>query len=226
VKDVLNAIVGLAWPVLIGVLAWRLLPSIRKVIDQRGFTIKAGGAEITVQQASDQLKIGVEDLREQVSALKLRVSRLQDAGGPPASPITGAPPASPITAGVPKLRRVLWVDDHPENNAYEVDALERKGVNVTLERSTADGLRAAGEASPPFDAIITDMGRTTDGQERPEAGLELIRALTDHQISSPVVVYASAPAIARAHAALEAAGVPATGSATELLELLGRLGLE
>jgi CheY-like chemotaxis protein len=216
-SDVLDALVALAWPILIGVVVWRLLPTVRKILDQRGFTIKAGSTEITVQQASDQLVDRLEDLREQVSALKLQVAGIKGVGGAQ---------SSPIAAGVPKLHRILWVDDYPENNAYEVEALQRKGVRVQLARSTADALREVRSADPPYDAIITDMGRREGGEEHPQAGLELIAQLRAQGVQSPVYVYASAPAVGRARQQLEDQGVPATASATELLEMLGRLGLQ
>jgi hypothetical protein len=42
-----------AWPIMIGNVLWRMWPSIRKIIDSRGFTVKYGGMEVSVQDASD-----------------------------------------------------------------------------------------------------------------------------------------------------------------------------
>ena len=214
VIKLLDALAPLAWPVLVALVLWRLLPTIRDVIGSRGFTVKAGSAEITVQQASDQMLDRVEDLREQLSALKLQVGAIDGVGGTA---------ISPITRGVPQLRRVLWVDDHPENNAYEVEALQRHGVTVQIAHTTAEGLHAAEHAEPPYDAVVTDMGREEDGTERAEAGLQLIEALNERQLPSPVIVYASARAINRTRERFEAAGAQGTASATELLEMLGRI---
>jgi CheY-like chemotaxis protein len=126
---------------------------------------------------------------------------------------------------VPRLRQLLWVDDHKENNAYEIDALMHKGVRIVTATSTADGVRAALAADPPFDAIITDMGRTEEGRERPQAGLALIEQLRENNVDLPIFVYSSAQAISRSADQLRSAGVAATASATELMEKLGRLGL-
>lgn len=212
--EILRALADLAWPVLIGVLLWRLLPTIRNIAESRGFTIKAGSAEISVQQASDQLLGRLEDVREQVSALKLQVAHMEG---------SGAAEISPIVSGVPQLRRILWVDDYPDNNAYEVAALQRKGVTVELARSTADAMRAVRAAAQPFDAIITDMGREENGEERADAGLQLIRVLQEEQVTAPVIVYASARAVDRHRDKLGELGVEGTSSATVLLESLGRL---
>src|SRR3954466_11698560 len=95
-SDIVLLLTGVAWPVLIGVMLWRMAPTLRGIMESRGFTVKAAGAEITVeaggnqltvQQASDQIHDKVEDLREQVSSLK------QQVGG------TGVGP-SPITDGL------------------------------------------------------------------------------------------------------------------------------
>src|SRR4051812_46331240 len=158
-SDIILLLTGIAWPVLIGVIIWRLTPNIKQIMDSRGFTVKAGGAEITVgdnqitvQQASDQIHNRVEDLREQLSALKAQVA---DGNGTP----------SPIADGVPNLRSVLWVDDHPENNAYESKALTDKGVEVIQVKSTAEALTSV-RTHRPFDAVISDMGRTEDGVDK------------------------------------------------------------
>src|SRR3954453_11852878 len=154
-SDIILLLTGVAWPLLIGVILWRLAPTLRTIMESRGFTVKAAGAEITVeaggnhltvQQASDQIHDKVEDLREQVSALKQQVGT------------TGAAP-SPITDGLPNLRCVLWVDDHPENNAYETKAPVDKGIEVVQVRSTAEALTRI-RTHRPFDVVISDMGRT------------------------------------------------------------------
>ena len=213
--DAVDLLTGLAWPVLIGLALWRLLPTIREVLASRGFTIHAGGMEISVQQASDNLTERIEDLREQVSALKAGSAGLESM---PAD-------ASPIAAGLPELRAVVWVDDYPENNAYEVDVLRRKGVAVHQARTTAEGLRLLDDRADVA-AVITDMGRTEDGVTKDTAGLELIAQVRQRQPQLPVLVYASAPTVARTREAALAEGATfVTASATELLEALGRAGL-
>jgi CheY-like chemotaxis protein len=214
-SDVMGSLTGLVWFALVAFVVWKLLPAIRTIVESRGFTIKAGGAEISVQQASDTLAHGVDDLREQLSALKAQV----EAGA-------GAPAASPIAAGVPQLRRVLWIDDHPENNVYEIQALHRKDVAVDQVTTTADGLNAVLHATLPYDVVITDIGRKENGEDRPQAGLDFIQRMRKADPKTPVFVYASAAAVGRLSEQITAAGASgATSSATELLEMLGRVGL-
>ena len=223
-SDVMDSLTGLVWFLLVVFVVWKLLPTIRTIVASRGFTIKAGGAEISVQQASDTLAHGVDDLREQLTALKAQVEA--GAAAAPAQSAAQARAPSPISEGVPQLHRVLWIDDHPENNVYEIQALQRKDVTVDQVRSTADGLNAVLHATLPYDVVITDIGRKENGEDRPQAGLEFIQQFRKEDVKTPVFVYASAAAVGRLSGEITAAGASgATSSATELLEMLGRVGL-
>jgi CheY-like chemotaxis protein len=218
-SEIIDAATHLAWPILIGFILWKLLPEIKSIAGTRGFAIKVGGAEINVQQASEQLSDRLEEVREQVSALKQQVSAIAGSGD------AGT---SPIVSGLPQLNRVLWVDDFPENNAYEMAALERKDVKVDSVKSTGEALAKIDRAKQPYDAIISDMGRQEDEGES-EAGLALVDALHEIEVTAPIFIYASAPAIRRTCDKIEerrALGIDvhATSSATELLEMLGRVG--
>lgn len=121
-----------------------------------------------------------------------------------------------------QVHSILWVDDLPANNAFEIDALQRKGVRVESVRSTADAVRVL-DRGDRFDVIITDMGRTAEGRN---AGLNLIRELKAQGVTQPIIVYASASAVARTRdEALRLGAYAATASATELMALLTTLGL-
>jgi CheY-like chemotaxis protein len=125
---------------------------------------------------------------------------------------------------VSQLRRVLWVDDHPENNAYEVAALRRRGVEIIDAKTTrqAESILNSGQ---PVDAVITDMGREEEDGFKPDAGLELIGKVTGPGAGIPAIVYTSAQALSRTRDSAMAAGATgATSSGTQLLDILGRLG--
>jgi CheY-like chemotaxis protein len=221
-SEAVDLLTGLAWPVLVGLVVWKLLPSIRRVIDSRGFTIHAGGMEISVQEASQALGERLEDLREQLSALRAEVEHGASGAALESAPVTAA--ASPIATGLAGLAAVLWVDDYPENNAFEVETLRRKDVRVLQAGSTDEGVRMLDD-HPEIAALITDMGRKENGRVHDEAGVDLIELALARRPELPVLVYASAPAIARSGEKARAAGARiATASATELLDALGRIG--
>ena len=115
---------------------------------------------------------------------------------------------------------MLWVDDHPSNNAYEMAALKDRDVDVDTATSTDEAVDVLKPGSD-YDAVVTDMGRREGGREHPEAGIELIKKLRRARVDVPVVVYASAEAVATyGHEATELGAFGATASPTELLELL------
>ena len=79
---------------------------------------------------------------------------------------------------------VLWVDDRPENNIYERQALEALGLRFTLSRSTEDALDQV--RSQSFDVIISDMGRPPDAR----AGYTLLERLRESGVNTPYIIYA------------------------------------
>jgi DNA-binding NtrC family response regulator len=84
--------------------------------------------------------------------------------------------------------KIIWVDDRPENNVYERQALEAMGFEFTLALSTDEALRILSKRR--FAAIISDMGRK-EGPREGYALLEAVRA-TDHD--TPFFIYAGSSA--------------------------------
>ncbi len=96
--------------------------------------------------------------------------------------------ASAKVKGAGREKTVLWVDDRPENNVFERQALESFGVRFVLSTSTEDALKRIGEGT--FDAIISDMGRPPDAR----AGYTLLEALRGKGSRTPFIIYAGSRA--------------------------------
>jgi hypothetical protein len=60
-------------------------------------------------------------------------------------------------ADVVRDARILWVDDHPENNAALVELLRKIGARIDTAESNDEGLALM--RSNRYDAIISDVGR-------------------------------------------------------------------
>jgi CheY-like chemotaxis protein len=84
-------------------------------------------------------------------------------------------------------RKVLWVDDNPDNNIWERQALESYGVEFTLAQSTAEAVQKWQDKGP-FTAIISDMGRVGDAQ----AGYTLLSIVREAPILVPYFIYTAA----------------------------------
>jgi CheY-like chemotaxis protein len=91
-------------------------------------------------------------------------------------------------------KRILWVDDHPENNEALRRTFKTFNIEVTPALSTEQALQMLRTES--FDAIISDMGRTGDK----DAGHTLLTALREGGNRLPFFIYsrrASAAQLAR-----------------------------
>jgi hypothetical protein len=99
------------------------------------------------------------------AALRAVVSRLEHAGG--------------FLAG----GRLLWVDDHPVNNAPLAEVFATAGMSVRAVRSTDDAL--AELARGQYDVVITDLARPED----PVAGFDLADRLAAQRDGLPVILF-------------------------------------
>ena len=112
--------------------------------------------------------------------------------------------------------RVLWVDDHPQNNRYERQALEALGVRIDLSTSTDSALEMAAEA--PYQMIISDMSRPPDNR----AGYTLLDALRRQHMDVPVVLYTGTAKAADVAQARARGAVGQTASPRELIAIVTR----
>jgi CheY-like chemotaxis protein len=231
---IIEAVGSLLWPLLVAVLLIRVVPHIpgvvadlRKAVRTRAFTVKVGGVELSIEDATEQLRRQVTDLQTHLAAQLAQ----QPAPGPPAAP--GAPPTPGAAAGseadgaAPAADQgpatILWVDDDPDANTLELAKLRDDGLEVLLARSTAEAMDVL-SLRRGVGAIVTDMGRAEDGEFRSHAGLALLRQLHEAEQDQPVLVYTSARrAELDRQDALEAGATVVTASPTELFAALRRV---
>jgi CheY-like chemotaxis protein len=71
--------------------------------------------------------------------------------------------------------RVLWVDDHPENNTPLIELLRQFGARVETPRSNDQALALLRESR--YDVIISDVGRDDEGPNSDLKGVELAEAV-------------------------------------------------
>ena len=113
-----------------------------------------------------------------------------------------------------RQRKILWVDDCPENNLSERQAFEAQGIDCSLALSTTEALRSIQRNK--YAVIISDMGRKEGMQE----GYILLEKLKDLKDKTPFIIYAnsSAPEYKKKTNELGAAG--STNRADELFKLV------
>jgi CheY-like chemotaxis protein len=106
------------------------------------------------------------------------------------------------------------VDDRPDNNIYERQALEALGMNFVLATSTEDALKKI--ARQRFDAIISDMGRPPDSR----AGYTLLDKLRSSGDQTPFVIYAGSRDPDHVEESRRYGAIGCTNNANELFEMV------
>ena len=115
------------------------------------------------------------------------------------------------------IGRVLWVDDHPENNSVERDYLERGKVAVYQVVTSEEALQLL--AMYEYDAVISDMNRN----DKPLDGINLVKEMRRRGDRTPFVLYSVVPSDAQRRLVREAGGQAATVERDELYRLIAAM---
>ena len=184
----------------------------------------ASAENVTVKAGTSGIELGVERQKVEaiasLSAATARAEATEDAGH-----VVAAADASAVIRTVNEAvkpgtivrlagARVLWVDDHPENNEYPRRALEALGIRFDLSTSTEDALERLKRQR--YDAIISDMGRPGD----PHAGYTLLGRIRDVGISTPFIIYAGSNLPEHKAETVRRGGYGTTNNALELFSLV------
>jgi CheY-like chemotaxis protein len=115
------------------------------------------------------------------------------------------------TRGAP---RILWVDDMPDNNTRERNAMTTLGMDATTCLSPTEALDRLDRSN--FDAVISDMGRRPD----PQAGYTLLEAMRSRGDTTPFIIYAGSNLPEHRKLAEERCALGSTNRPQELLDLV------
>ena len=88
-----------------------------------------------------------------------------------------------LVGNVLRGARVLWVDDHPENNAWERELLRSLGVVIVSVESTRSAVASLRAES--FDVMISDIRRDSE----PVDGIDGAMQIRDATPTLPIVFY-------------------------------------
>jgi CheY-like chemotaxis protein len=186
-------------------------------------------------QASSIAQLTVEQLQKLIAgavALAAATSKAQEPSQnfeAMESAVTGA--ASKVLAGFQAAEsfyknssandwhnKILWVDDSPENNIHERQAMESMGLEFSLALSTSEALKTIEEKK--FAAIISDMARKEGSRE----GYALLEALREKGNATPFFIYAGSNArtLLQQQEAASRGAQGSTNIANELVEMVVR----
>lgn len=124
-------------------------------------------------------------------------------------------------------KRILWVDDRPDNNRGEIARLNKLLIEVVQVTSTKEAFARLESERKPFDLIISDWQRPELHLNTLSAGIHFLRELRAQKISIPVVFYHSVgdekERVARHEQALRDGAFGETVTPNELLELVTKV---
>jgi len=111
-------------------------------------------------------------------------------------------------------RRILWVDDRPDNNLEERSMLESLGLLVAIATSTNKGLDLLKRQK--FAAIVSDMGRP----EGPREGYKLLDAVRYRDPDTPFFFYVGSRSLDHRREAEQRGAQGVTNVPRELIEMI------
>jgi CheY-like chemotaxis protein len=203
----------LAWPAILVFFLLRFRAPLGEFVTTLSeFSFKGGGFEASAKRKQTEV----------AAALGAATAAHPEAGVEGADMRQGTRAAAELVAEVvtPRVIRraerstLLWVDDRPNNNIHERQALEALGITVIIATSTDEALEKV--ARQPFDAIISDMGRPPD----PRAGYTLLDELRATGNRTPFIIYASSRDPAHRAEARRRGAVGCTNRPDELFEMV------
>jgi CheY-like chemotaxis protein len=127
------------------------------------------------------------------------------------------------------VTKVLWVDDHPQNNLGLAYAFQALGIIVVCVDSN-EGIDDAFSAAGGFDVAITDMYWDPVGDKpgQRDGGLETIKIISERHGSVPVIIYAGGYAASHANDPQQAPVIATTNDPrvvfTQVTEIASRKG--
>lgn len=216
--EVFQGVAALLWPLLALFVVIRFAPAVAGIIDsakRRGFTLRVGGQELSMQEVSDQQTSLIADLQKQVAALMATIGVEPDRAAVSGEDETLAEDQLPPPAGLGPSR-VLWVDDEPKNNSVLVESLNNAGVQVDIASSTGEAMGKLRHRD--YRLVVTDIGRHEGTRYNESAGIELVEAVRTARPAMPVAVYTTVNGVRyRGEEARQLGASLVTSSATELI---------
>lgn len=239
----IEGIAALLWPLIVIFILLIFRKNVQGLIESargRKFTVKIGEMELSMDELSRQQGDMIKDLQARVNALQRQLEPGTKAmkaetaiDAPPKAEESRTPEDAPDTLIQPwdaddlvesdqfddDISDILWVDDHPKNNALLIDTLTKSDISVSVAENTAEALEHFKLGS--FDCVISDTCRK-EGKEIPNchAGFELASRIRETDRKVPIYIYTDSVDEKMKKKASSVGATAITSSPSELLKLL------
>lgn len=244
ISTIINSIATILWPLIVIIILFsfrRNIQSLIKSSETRKFTFKIGEMELSMDEFSKQQGIMIKDLQTRINELQRRIERKDEELASdlvPKEEITfeekrveirraedilkaeSKPNAKIVTLDIDDdISDILWVDDHPKNNAFLIDSLHYQDISVSTARNTKEAVERFKHGA--FDCVISDSCRH-EGKEfdNCQAGFELSSLIRELDEDVPIYIYTDKVDEKMKKKARNVGATAITSSPSELLKLL------
>ena len=114
--------------------------------------------------------------------------------------------------------KLLWVDDHPDNNSYERQALTELGAIIVTAEDTNQAITQLSKQQVRFDVVISDFERTGDAR----AGYTLLTMVRKLPDPVPIIIYSGSSTPTFVAEAIKRGAFGQTNEPKELMTLVIR----
>lgn len=239
IATIIESIATILWPVIVIIILFSFRKNIQALIkssETRKFQVKIGDMEISMDELSQQQAMMIKDLQTRVNDIQRQLEgNAQMAMAKAAVPDVSPPLAAEISENRSSeevikahyekidldddITSILWVDDHPKNNAMLINSLQNSGITVSSAINTTEAVERFKRGS--FDCVISDSCRH-EGRElnNCQAGIELASLIREENADVPIYLYTDKVDPRMKRKAEEAGATAVTSSPSELLKLL------
>ncbi len=210
---------GIGWPLVCIIAVIFLAPALRELISRIDkITGKVAGQEFALTTLQ----------RNSANQLAAAIVQQQQAKSPSDQPrsdvnrqFTRSLDAALETTSKIRVERtigrtLLWVDDNPNNNVFEKQALAALGIIISDARSTDEAVTLL--RNQHFDVIVSDMKRG----DNTTAGYDLLSQVIASRPSPPLIFYTSSANAALEEAAKQKGAFGETNNPERLILLVAR----
>jgi CheY-like chemotaxis protein len=225
---------GIAWPVAALILAVMFIHHFPDMIQAFVKAAAQGNTNYEVDVGPNGIHFKTLEQVAQITAGVIEQGNSVDSNGQP-RPTTAKPDVKTIArlaanavnestaSGTisPRLpKKVLWVDDNPQNNAGLQSAFEALGIEV-VDVTANNQIESAFKREGSFDIVITDMVR--DQPPDREGGLKTVEQIRRQHPGIPVIIYSGPYANEHSDAPPESPVIAVTGKPEEVFRLVTRI---
>ena len=244
IAPVIESIATILWPIIVIVILFIFRKSVQALIDSargRKFAVKIGEMELSMDEFSKQQGDMIKDLQTRVNKLQRQMEIIDKV--PTKATVSeeelgfkdrrvdvrraediydaeSKPNAKSVTIDIDDdISDILWVDDHPKNNAFLIASLNKEGISVSTAKHTKEAIKRFERGA--FDCVISDSTRLEGNEiQNHQAGFELAGALREIDECVPIYIYTDEVNEKMKEKAHDVGATAITSSPSELWKLL------